>query len=216
MTDVQAYNQHISAFNVWASGRPISPELIAFYIDEIKNKYLPASLHKIKSALKAALPETFPQYKNDARFIAALDVAFKRIKIPTIDKKVYHEELITEEETNLIIEECPEWLGHIIRILAFTGLRISELVSIRIKDIYQDKNMMNIKIIGKGRDGGKMRRVFIPAAIIKSILKDFPCKKFLFENKNKKPYCRTFLWREIKKHSRRVLGREITPHSFST
>ena len=76
--------------------------------------------------------------------------------------------------------------------------------------------MMNIKIVGKGRDGGKVRRVFIPADMYRIILKAFPGKKFLFENKNNKPYCRNFLWREIRRHGRRVdvLGRDISPHSF--
>jgi site-specific recombinase XerD len=58
-------------------------------------------------------------------------------------------------------EEDPQWSWFIpiLQVLLETGMRVSEVVSMKIRDI--DINEKKIKILGKGRNGGKERFVYL-------------------------------------------------------
>lgn len=206
-TGQMTYDSHVRSFNRWNGGHPVTVDSIRNFLREASEQYAPATVASMKAGLKKAIRSGV----HDARLIAALDAAFREIKTPKADRKVYREEVLSDEETARLVEDSPEWTGLIIRTLALTGLRISELTGIRLADCRQDGKTVFVRILGKGK---KERRVFLQESLFNRIRETFTGKTFLFENRRGNPYCRKFLWREIQKHGLRSIDRPIHPHSF--
>lgn len=100
----------------------------------------------------------------------------------------------------------------IIRMLAKTGLRISEMINIKNKDIekHNDDNYI-IRVVGKGK---KERFVFIENDFLEEIRKVFPKSKaeHLFYNSLMRPFDRRYLWAITKEFFFRKSGKNVHPH----
>ncbi|MDH5561339.1 MAG: tyrosine-type recombinase/integrase [Deltaproteobacteria bacterium] len=177
------------------------------FILEIETEYAPATVANMKAAIKKALKTGV----YDARITAAIDATFKEIKTAKPDKVVHIEEILSDEEIEKLIEDCPDWLGHIIKILALTGMRISELTGIKMTDCTKEGKNLYISIIGKGK---KQRRIFIPYTFYTEIVKTFRGKIFLFETTRGNGYSRKFLWKMINDIGCLSIDRDIHPHLF--
>ena len=117
-----------------------------------------------------------------------------RVKMPVIQKKSYVENIISEEEFNqfknkLLADKNYKWYLTI-KMLGYTGLRVSELQKLTFNDIY--KGIYDV--CGKG---GKYRRVYIPNKLVKEIIE-------IYGNKNGADY---FITNEK--------GQEITTRGIS-
>jgi site-specific recombinase XerD len=110
-----------------------------------------------------------------------------------------------EEDKEIII---------IIRMLAKTGLRISEMINIKNKDIkkHNDNNHI-IRIVGKGK---KERFVYLESEFLDKIKKVFPVnkKEYLFYNEFGKPFCRKKLWRLISRFFRVKIDKKVKSHDL--
>jgi site-specific recombinase XerD len=100
-----------------------------------------------------------------------------------------------------------------IRVLASTGMRISECINIKNSDIevFDDKNYI-IKIIGKGK---KERKIYVSHILLSDIRKIFPEVKdtpYLFYNNAEKKYDRKNLWLEIHNIFKEKAGKKVHPH----
>jgi integrase/recombinase XerD len=99
-----------------------------------------------------------------------------------------------------------------IRFLAKTGLRISELIGIELKDIQQiDKKTMKIRIVGKGK---KERFVTIEKKFIDEIIKHFKHDKLLFCSPGREKYNRSWVWQVLKDRFKNTVGVKVSPHSL--
>lgn len=101
-----------------------------------------------------------------------------KVKMPTIQKKTYVENVISEEEFNLFknrlfADKNYKWYL-VIKMLGYTGLRVSELQKLKYNDIY--KGIYDV--CGKG---GKYRRVYIPDKLVREIIE-------LYGNRNQEEY----------------------------
>ncbi|MCM8764485.1 MAG: tyrosine-type recombinase/integrase, partial [Candidatus Omnitrophica bacterium] len=97
----------------------------------------------------------------------------------------------------------------IIGLLATTGLRISELSTLKKEDVNFTENW--IKVTGKGN---RERIVFFPKDI-KSLLEHLVFEKgvFLFESRNGRPITRQNLWKIVKQAGKKaVLETNLKPH----
>lgn len=105
-----------------------------------------------------------------------------------------------------------KWIVVIIKMLAKTGLRISELTGIKNDDIekYDDKNFV-IRIVGKGN---KERFIFIENKFLQTIRKQYPEKgsEYLFYNNRLGRLDRRRLWSEIKRFFLKKIGKRVHPH----
>jgi len=105
----------------------------------------------------------------------------------------------------------------LIRFLAKTGLRISELINIKYSDISEhDKNNQKIRIVGKGR---KERFIFIDKKFlveIKKVFTEFDGNEFIFYGKTDFKFGgkldRFDCYYAIRDFFRRKLGRHVHPH----
>lgn len=101
----------------------------------------------------------------------------------------------------------------IFSLLYACGLRISELVSLKITDL--DFNEACLKVFGKG---SVERIVPIDNQTIKLLglyIQEYKLSDFLFLGRNKKPLTRQGAWLIIKKYVAKIgLASKITPHTF--
>lgn len=207
LTGQKTYDSHIKQFTRWLEGRPVTADSIKEFLTEREKTRAPATVANTKAALKKSVVAGV----FDMRVKAAIDAAFKEIKSPRPDTKIYKEEILTDSDIYNLKENSPEWLALIVETLALTGMRISELIKIRLPDCKREGSTVFIKITGKGK---KERRVFLPVQLFDKINNSFKGGTHLFENRAGKQYCRKFIWREINKHGWRTLDRDIHPHLF--
>ena len=149
----------------------------------------------------------------------------KHIKSPKIGSNI--PEILSVEEIDKIINSIDlskknsERNRTIIECLYSCGLRVSELISLKISDINFDDNI--IKIMGKGN---KQRIVPLSNTLkkyLKSYLMYFRCKKdtkkansdVLFLSANSNKLSRVMIFNIVKKYAKLSgLKKNISPHSF--
>jgi len=203
MTGNVTYDFHIKKFN--ESKTAINPTDIKDYLNSFSKTS--TALNK-KYALKKSL-KAVSEKRNDLESLKLIDNVFSGIKFKA-DKKVYTEEILSKEEIDLLKESVNTRLSLIIEILFATGLRVSELIGIKVKtDIEVKDKIAFISVKGKG---SKERRVFIPEELLNRI--NSFSGKYLFENRNSKPLDRKQIWRDINNVGYSVLGKDLHPHTF--
>ncbi|MBP9889934.1 MAG: tyrosine-type recombinase/integrase [Leptospiraceae bacterium] len=224
---------HIGQFNLWAKehnvdnfGNPliVSTSTIKDFFDHLltdKNKYgrknRASTLHGYKSAIKKSVSKTFKMSMEEK---VAFELFFRKIKLP---KAVRSIKAMTIDELQALIDESDIRTSLMIRFLVISGLRISEMINIRLSDVLpsDDKTDFNIYVIGKGNKEGIVSG--IPKILISEIQTVFQGKEYLFErntkpkraNENKEEvmkYTRRQMYVLIEKAGLSILGKRINPH----
>jgi site-specific recombinase XerD len=154
-------------------------------------------------------------YKSNSinRKIASLSKMFRVIKMSGEIKENPVEML--KEFKNISMKVNNPKLILIIRMLAKTGLRISELIHIKNKDIESyDDNNKRIRIVGKG---SKERIIFLENKFLEDIKKVFPDiaeTDYLFYTNRKDCFSRKDLWERIHVFFKKTIDRDVHPHTL--
>ena len=146
-------------------------------------------------AIKDYLLKHFENESPEIRI--ELNDFFKSMKRIKPDNKIKEIDYLTKKQVEKFASNTTDTISCIVLALFWTGCRISELINIKLSDCKVNKSV-SIKIRGKG---GKDREVYIPVEIYQNIYKTFAGKKYLFENKQGKPYSRVYLTRKNKRGS---------------
>ena len=112
----------------------------------------------------------------------------------------------------------------IIKLILYTGMRVSELIYLKTKDILKDKDMYILKITGKGN---KQRILIVKAIHIQKELENYLDIKeknvdFLFYNKNYQPLTQSYISRLVEKIlisasiRKEKNGAHMLRHSYAT
>ena len=204
------YDVQVRLFNAWLEGRAINIDIIKEYLDKIKNEKSIATFNQVKVALKKAILNTFRKESYNILFVTAINDTFKALRTAKTDKKVLSKDVLTKQEIDKMINESNEKDSLVIKTLAQTGLRVSEMINIKLSDCRAINNIVHIKIIGKGR---KERTIRITKNLYESIINAFKGNTYLFENKNTdKNYTRTTIFRLIKKAGKIINRSDLHPH----
>jgi integrase len=181
-----------------------------------KNKRLCAAKNRIRYLFYRS-PDALDTAKS-FRFEQALhDIKGKKKASRSIDR----ESLPTMEEIKQLIRKLREHGGDkrnhsarlplIIEFLAVTGCRVSEMTGIRLADVREKGDYVEIRLLGKGN---KERSVAVASCVAKRIRDVFRGEKYLFETGGGKPYRREYVSNQIKKAGRRILGRDMSAHTL--
>ena len=133
--------------------------------------------------------------------------------IPNYKKESKIPEILNKEEIRKIIDSIKN-LKHklMIQLIYSAGLRVSELISLRTKDIDIERNVIYIR---QGK-GAKDRISLFPESIKKDFLKYLlQCspKNYLFESNRQKKYSSKSVEKIVEKASKE-LGKKIRPHTL--
>lgn len=103
----------------------------------------------------------------------------------------------------------------IIRFLFTTGLRISEFISIKNKDITSyDKKTYKVRIVGKGK---RERFIFLPMDLHQEIVRLYPLDNktdYLFYTLRKNRYDRKVLWKQVHEKFKEKINIDVHPHTL--
>jgi integrase len=110
-----------------------------------------------------------------------------------------------------LIAQSPDWLGLIMKLLIASGLRISELLGIKLRNVRKNGDSRSIRIRGKGN---KERKIEVDGNLLKAIRKEFEGVTYLFEDKDHKPFRREMVSMSIKRLGLKVLYKNISAHTL--
>lgn len=201
---IKKYKTNIRAFIEYSKDKKLTKKTVIDFKEKIDqvDEYLPNTTNNYLVVLNKFFT-----------FIGRKDLCVKIIKQQkkfsleySLSKSDYHRLLrITkkyEEEDNYII----------LRILAETGIRISELAFFKVEDL--SKTM-------KIRNKGKVREIPVKIDLLRAIRKYCRDKKIkeglvIFNPKTHKPFADSTIWRRLKKIAgrARVNKNAVHPHAF--
>ena len=201
---IKKYKTNIRAFIEFSKDKELNKATVI----EFKNKL---------DTIDEYMPNTTNNYlvvlNKFLNFIGKNDLCVKIIKQQkkfsleySLSKSDYHRLLRTAKK----YEEYDNYI--ILRILAETGIRISELVFFKIEDL--DKTM-------KIKKKGKVREIPVKLDLLREIRKycrDRKIKKglIIFNPKTGKAYANSTIWRRLKKMAgrARISKNAVHPHAF--
>ena len=198
--------------------RPIDYEGLKAYTQHLEEKgYAASSFNKKTAAAKNRILFLF-EHSPDSLDLTKrfrIEQALSEIKPKKINTRaVGKDRVLSKAEIKTMIdrsrEEVSEAVSLMIEFLALTGLRISEMLSIRIAWLKRTRGNYHIRILGKG---GKERIVMADRDLVQRILDHFAGKVFLFEHRGK-TYNRVYVTDRIKLAGRLILGKNISAHTF--
>ena len=209
------YDCHLKQFNNYLreKNQPVSKDSLAdFWKWLLKQDYSPKTLNVKKQALKLGIRKTFPKEADSYMFISMLNEFFKQeIKGFKIDKTIYDSDTLNKEEIDILIEKTPKKIALIIETLAISGLRVSELITLRTKFSKFTQGVHYFRVIGKGK---KERMVYLSDDLLKKIKNVFKSKDFIFINKKGEPFSRRYIHSEIHKYGQKILEKDVHPHTL--
>lgn len=123
-----------------------------------------------------------------------------------------HERILTEEEVTLVVEEAAPGLDRLlIRTLYLAGLRITEALGIRFRDL----GKRWVTVHGKG---GRARTVVVPQDLVTDLRglrwRNDPDDASVFKGKHGTTISGRYARRMIRTASEEAIGRPISPHFF--
>ncbi|MFN4300267.1 MAG: site-specific tyrosine recombinase XerD [Thermaurantimonas sp.] len=147
------------------------------------------------------------------------------LELPKLEK--YLPEVLNVDEINRIIEAIDVSTDEgfrnktIIEVLYATGIRVSELVSLKLSDIYYEEGL--IKVTGKGN-----KQRFVPIhqnalhlldiytkEIRTKVIDEKKSKNYVFLNRRGAPLTRVMIFTFIKKYAEEAgIQKKISPHTF--
>lgn len=190
-------------------------DLNEIYVEDIKiyladliddKKYSPATISLIRSSLYFLFNEV-------------LDRGLKKIKTPKIPQKL--PVVATKKELNILFSHLSEKSLLMVQLLYASGLRVSELVALDVKDLELDENHGWVRN-GKG---GKDRLFIISEQLSRDIqryiIKNHLRSGYLFQGRNKNKMSTRNVQKIISEAVARAgLSKHLTPHklrhSFAT
>ncbi|RKR06464.1 integrase/recombinase XerD [Maribacter vaceletii] len=216
--DVEKLTLFLASYKLKAPPLTISKETIQQFIYEVAKVVNPRSQARIISGLKSFFNYlVFEDYRDDN----PMDL----IESPKIGRKL--PDTLSEEEINNLISAIdlskPEGERNraIIETLYGCGLRVTELVDLKISDLYFDEDF--IKVTGKGN-----KQRFVPISDInkkyitiykKEIRTHLDIKKgfedTLFLNRRGRQLTRAMIFTIVKQLAEKIgLHKNISPHTF--
>jgi integrase len=132
---------------------------------------------------------------------------------------------LTEEESQLLLDNCDGWLKDMILVALKTGLRFGELIALEWSDIDFKNNVMTVKkSISRGRIGStksnKIRYIPLQDEISQVLAARAKKSGFVFaDNKNeplKPKFCLTWLHKACSRAGLRKIGWHSCRHGFGS
>lgn len=109
----------------------------------------------------------------------------------------------TRAEVEALEAGAKEWLREIITVLAWTGMRIGELVNLQWKDVDLNKRLINISIREDWRPKGKADRTIPMHPKVEKVIRSRPLGEFVFAGPRggnlKQEHCLTVLKKDQKR-----------------
>ena len=206
-TTKQTYKYAMISFKKYCTKNNLNQDLDSLlqWVYSTSNKSTQATYI---AAVKRILGEIF---KYDPR-LPMLKESLEELRPTKRDQSITESKYLKKSEVDELIKISKPWLSLMIEALFWTGLRVSELLSIKYENctLLKDKKIYEVRVIGKRR---KENTVYITQKLFNKIVKEFNGYVYIFE-KNKKPYRREHVSMEIKRAAVKIGRPEISAHNL--
>ena len=185
----------------------IDEQDILSYIDFLNRKFTNATINRKIASLTKVL-DIYNKMgiisSNPVRTLSATSRVYK-----SVDKRAKLN--ITLRDVEEVIRRARPRTSLIIKFLANTGLRITEMINITKSDLQPfDNQYMKIKITGKG---GKVRNIFVTYDLYVAVSKTFDSESlYLFSSKSEKQLSRVNMYKQIANAFLKHTGKRAHPH----
>jgi integrase/recombinase XerD len=200
-----------------AHRKPMTAASLGEYAESLRDSgYAAQTINKRITGAKRTIRTVFLQGRDSHDGIKAFEFEqrLKEIKKMHLNtREVPEDKLLSAAEVRRITAEVkvPERVRLLIRTFSVTGLRVSELLGIRVTDVHQEAKHFSARIMGKG---SKERRIMIPTDLVADIRRVFAGVAWLFETQAHTQYERHYVSRAIREAGRQVIGKRITAHTL--
>ena len=180
---IRKYMNDVSSFIEYVNDKEISKEVVIAYKKELSEIYKPRTVNVKIIAVNRFL-----------KYIGRNDCVVKTMKI---QRQIFinEDKQISMEEYKRLLQADDTRTVNIIKTIAATGIRVSELKHITVEAV----NNKQAKIMLKGKN----RIILIPDTLQKQLLEYIEENKIetgpIFISKNGKPLDRSNIWRDMKK-----------------
>lgn len=195
----------------------MSVESLAAYVNHLReNGYAAQTINKRIAGAKNRLRRVFRLAPESIDMLTAFgfEEELKDVKRSSkATKEVPEEQLLSIDDIKKLLasDAVSDRWRVMIRFFVTTGLRVSELTAIRVKDCLRMPTHWRVRIHGKGR---KERMVMVPLKLMESVRKTFAGVTHLFETQGGQPYDRVNVSSAIGRVSRAVLGKRVSAHTL--
>ncbi len=178
-------------------------------------RYSPATINRKIAAAKSRIRYAF-KHSSSAESLRKnyqLEEVLKQVKPKRIDSlAVPPEKVLSVEEVHNFVEKTKDnTIRLMVQFLVGTGVRVSEMLAIRLTDLQPaDVDFVEVRIVGKR---AKERVVHVKTKFVEHVRTYFHGATYLFEHHGK-PFNRISVTNRIKYESLRTLGREVTAHQL--
>lgn len=221
----EGYRIKVGIFNRWNAGKPVTGDRIEEFFRNLKSEkfrqaesdepYSNASINLFIAAVKDAVELTFPEFQTlNGKNI--LDRFFrKKLKRLSVDNTLDESKIFSLDELNLLSQHSDQKTWLFIKFLYQTGLRISEALDLRMKDISVLDREATVKI-RRGKRESERKIEHVPVSLIRLIQSEFRSKEYLFQNHHHTSktgkYSRQRWFQKLSELAWNVLGRKLSPH----
>ena len=201
---VQKYMRDVRMFTVWLNGKTLTKSNVLEYKEYLKKNYVITSVNAAISSLNA--------------FFDFLQMKSLCIKTVKVQKQLFlktEKELTKKEYSRLLAAANQKGnirLNLVMQTICSTGIRVSELHGITVEALLCETVQIHSK--------GKVRRVFLPKALCKTLLKYAASRNIkqgpVFVTKSGRPLNRSNIWSDMKKlcEVAQVPKEKVFPHNL--
>lgn len=212
-----SYNVDVEQFIEFMKERQVSIvealKEYALWLDQehTGRHYSPATINRKIAAAKSRIRYAFKHSSlaDELRSKYQLIDIFKDVKLKQVEIiPISNEKILSVEEVRKLVKGTKDnTIKLMVRFLIGTGVRISEMLSLRLTDIHlSDEDFVEVRVVGKRR---KNRIVHVKSGFIESVYKHFQGATYLFEHDGR-PFNRISVTNRIKFEALRTIGREVT------
>lgn len=212
----QVYSTVAKQFNQFLLSNDLllNEDSLRLFFDQIKDKYTASTLNLKKNALSKVIKA---QVGSDSIIKQlAIDKVFEQVDTYKVDKAIAKEDCLSESQVIQLIKCSTEKTGLLIHFLYVTACRVSEAISIKLKNCNQGNGKVKIRIIGKGN---KERFIYIPKELFIRIKSVYNGNPYLFESRTGKKLHRINVTKQIKNVGKKLelnISAHVLRHSRAT
>lgn len=218
-------NSDLKDYQLWLEEKDLSIETIKSYLSSVKvfgskeintenmRDYIKKHLNKKEPSSLLTMMRNLAQYA----YFAKQHLEWERIVrlIPKHQRKFFS--TLNDVDYYLLRKarfELEDWVWErnnlIMDFLLYTGIRVSELIDIKLSNF---ENHTTLNVLGKGN---KARQVFLPEVLGKKVLTTSKKSKiYLFTNYKGEKLTRAMIAQIIQERAKKAgLNRPISPHTF--
>jgi integrase/recombinase XerD len=166
-------------------------------------------VYAVKKGLVGYIATTYG--KEKAEILKQAYKSVKAVKLAQNEKVVRSENILNEDEIERLIAAADLKTALIILFLSKTGCRISEALNLKLDNIVETDDAMELTVIGKGM---KARTVFLSKDDYQMIRSTFNGQTYLFETIHGNRYDKVNVSKKVGKLSKTVLGKHSSAHTF--